>query len=292
VRTVTGGAGSSQSLPGVGDELPADPTPEQLLEMLHAAADPAQLMDQLGEAGLLPSEEETVAVVVGVWAPLLRPECDPLTAELAGADFLGMLRRALPEGADLTEMVAAMIGQVEALGQAEAMAMASVLAVLGPGDVRSVASGAAARLAAAGLAAPPWSATLGQPKIGKCFGYVDSFGEQEAVGLCFSYGRNRHAFGVLIDHVLGGGVKDCLISDRPDQVRAHYRRSAERFGLQWDDYSPAEAASILARALARDPCPEQPDQVEDVGSLLALLCSRLELLSGQRASLAIVDAAQ
>jgi hypothetical protein len=172
VRTVTGGAGSSQSLPGVGDELPADPTPEQLLEMLHAAADPAQLMDQLGEAGLLPSEEETVAVVVGVWAPLLRPECDPLTAELAGADFLGMLRRALPEGADLTEMVAAMIGQVEALGQAEAMAMASVLAVLGPGDVRSVASGAAARLAAAGLAAPPWSATLGQPKIGKCFGYV------------------------------------------------------------------------------------------------------------------------
>ena len=66
VRTVTGGAGSNQSLPGVGGELPADPTPEQLLEMLHAAADPAQLMDQLGEAGLLPSEEETLAVVVGV----------------------------------------------------------------------------------------------------------------------------------------------------------------------------------------------------------------------------------
>jgi plasmid stability protein len=84
---------------------------------------------------------------------------------------------------------------------------------------------------------------------------------------------------VLFDHVLGGGVKDCFVSGKPDQVRAHFRRAARHVGQELEDYSPAEAASILARALTREPCPEQPDQVEDVGSLLDLLRSRLELLS-------------
>src|SRR6266516_4101735 len=223
---------------GVASMLAADASPEQLLEALQAAPDPFELLDQLGEAGLLPSGD-----------------------------------------ADLAEIVTAMIGQAEAEGSPEAMAMVTVLAVMGPGDARSAASGAAARLAAAGLAVPPWAAGLRKLKIGRCFGYVDFFGEQETIALCFSYGRKRHAIAVLIDHVLGGGVKDCFISDQPDQIRAQYRRSAQQFGLECREYSPAEAASILARALAREPCPEQPDQVEDVGERLDLLRSRLEVLS-------------
>jgi Plasmid pRiA4b ORF-3-like protein len=259
--------------------LAADASPEQLLEALQAAPDPFELLDQLGEAGLLPSEEEILAGVLSSWTPLLRPGCGPLDAELVGADFLGVLRRLAPGDADLAEIVTGMIEQAEAEGSPEAMAMVTVLAVMGPCDARPAASGAAARLAAAGLAVPPWATGLRKPKIGRCFGYVDFFGEQQTIALCFSYGRKRHAIGVLIDHVLGGGVKDCFISDQPDQIRAHYRRSAQQFGLECREYSPAEAASILARALAREPCPEQPDQVEDVGAHLDLLRSRLELLS-------------
>jgi hypothetical protein len=79
--------------------------------------------------------------------------------------------------------------------------------------------------------------------------------------------------------VLGGGVKDCFVSGQPDQVRAHFRRSAQQNGLSFEDYTPADTASILAHALAREPCPEQPDQVEDVAGHLDLLRSRLELFS-------------
>ena len=86
---------------------------------------------------------------------------------------------------------------------------------------------------------------------------------------------------MLIDHTLGDGIKDCFVSGKPDQVRAHFRGSARRIGHECEDYPPADAASILARALAREPCPEQSDQVEDVGSLLDLLRSRLELLSAE-----------
>jgi hypothetical protein len=57
--------------------------------------------------------------------------------------------------------ITTMIGQVEASGTAEAMAMASVLAVLGPADVRPADSSATARLAAAGIATPQWAAGLG-----------------------------------------------------------------------------------------------------------------------------------
>lgn len=279
VRTVRGSAGPRGREPSQPARLPVHAKPVQLLEALEADEDPAGLLAEFEEAGLLPSAEEVVSEVLVGWAPLLRPRCDPLDAEVAGAEFLGLMRRLVPEDADLAEIVTTMIAQAEARGTAEAMAMASVLAVLGPEEVRSAASDAAARLAAAGLSAPSWAAGLGRPMVGKCFGYGDAFGEQETIALCFSYGRKRHAVGVLIDHVLGGGVKDCFVSGQPDQVRAHFRRAAKQDGLSFEDYTPADAASILARALAREPCPEQPDQVEDVADHLDLLRSRLELCS-------------
>jgi Plasmid pRiA4b ORF-3-like protein len=281
VRTVAPGRGPRGSDSGVVSTLVANAMPEQLLGVLGTAEDPAELMNQLEQAGLLPSAEEILAGVLDGWTPLLRTGCDPLEAELCGAEFLGVIRRLVPGEPDLAEIVTEMIAEVETRGTRDAMAMASVLAVLGPGGVRSAASAAAARLAAAGLAAPPWASELGRPTIGTCFGYADPLGEQQAIALCFSYRRKRHAVCVLIDHVLGGGIKDCFVSARPDQVRADYRRSARGVGLDCEDYSPAEAASILGRALDREPCPEQPDQVEDVGDLLDLLRSRLELLSGE-----------
>jgi hypothetical protein len=279
VRTVTPGSGQRGSKSGVVSALPANATPEQLLGVLGTTEDPAELMNQLELAGLLPSAEEILAGVLDGWTPLLRTGCDPLEAELCGAEFLGVIRRLVPGEPDLAEVVTEMIAEVETWGTREAMAMASVLAVLGPGEVRSAASAAAARLAASGLAAPSWASGLGRPTIGTCFGYADPFGEQQAIALCFSYGRKRHAVCVLIDHVLGGGIKDCFVSARPDQVRARYRRSAQGLGVACEDYSPAEAAAILGRALDREPCPEQPDQIEDVGDHLELLRSRLELLS-------------
>jgi hypothetical protein len=67
--------------------------PEHLLETLEAAEDPAGLLAEFEEAGLLPSAEEVLDGVLAGWAPLLRPGCDPPGCEVAGAEFLGTMRR-------------------------------------------------------------------------------------------------------------------------------------------------------------------------------------------------------
>jgi hypothetical protein len=89
---------------------------------------------------------------------------------------------------------------------------------------------------------------------------------------------------VLIDHALGGGVKDCFPSDRPELIRAEYQRATKLYGADFRDYTPDEARTILDRALANKPCPVEPDQVEDVHTFLDLLRRRVALLSGTRAA--------
>jgi hypothetical protein len=136
----------------------------------------------------------------------------------------------------------------------------------------------AARLVAGGLPDPVWADAVGRPKAGACFGYCDLLGAQEIIALRFSYGRRPHAVSVLIDHQLGGGVKDCYVAGRPRLLRSQYTELAERHGGGLNDYSGAEAVEILERALAARPCPVEPDQIEDVGIHLDLLRSRVDLL--------------
>lgn len=258
-----------------------DAGPEHPQGVLHTTGPLNGLPDQLGGAGLPPWAVDMVARIVSSWTPLLRRGCDALDAELVGSELLGMLRLLAPADADLAQLATWLIGDAVAMGSREALAMVSVLATLAPGEVRPVAAAAAAQLSAAGIAAPPWAAGVGRPTVGMCFGYADFFGQQETIGLCFGYGRIRHAFSVLIDHMLGGGIKDCFITGHPGELRVKYRSLAQRSGLGCQDYTPADAATILGRALANEPCPELPDQAEDVRRHIDLLRSRLDLLSAK-----------
>jgi hypothetical protein len=264
---------------GLISTLTAAAGPEELLAALQGTDDPFALLDQLDLAGLMPSLDETFGHVLDSWTPLLAPGSNPLEAELKAAEFLGTMRRMTLDGLTLNDLPAAAISQAEAQRTPEAMAMLTALAVVGPPEVRSAAADAAARLAAAGLAAAPrWAAEIGRPSVGMCFGYVDAVCEQEAVALCFRYGRKQHAVNVLIDHALGGGVKDCFSASRVRLVRAHYLASARHPGHEFRELSPADAASIVARSLDREPCPEEPDQIEDVDTYLGLVRARVELL--------------
>ncbi len=83
---------------------------------------------------------------------------------------------------------------------------------------------------------------------------------------------------MLIDHDLGGGVKDCWASDNPAQIRSLSLQATRQWGLDLYDYEPAEARAILERALAQRPCPATPDQVEDIRDYLGLLLQRVALL--------------
>lgn len=261
--------------------------PPAVLQVLDGASDMAEAMECLTEAGLLPAPEESVAGLLEGWRPLLEPGCDALNAELCGTEFLGMIRGAAPADVGLPDLLTEMIDQVREYGGPEALAMLRVLAAVGPAEVRPAAARAAGALVATGLTDRPWAKDLGAPRVGRCFGYADAFGAQESIAVTFTYGRKSHAVVVLIDHDLGGGVKDCFLSDRPDRIRVKYQQAARGFGLEFCDYQPAEAGEILTAALSVQPCPVEPDQIEDVRDHLDLLRSRVELLVADGAAISV-----
>lgn len=268
----------------LGQAFSATGAPDEALQLIAGAQSIDDAMEQLAAAGLLPSEEESRRGLISWFTPLLEPGCDQLDADLLGSSFLGMMRAACADYPDEAEQdVPAVLGQLILQLQddqsPEVLAMMRVLAAVGPAEVRPAAADAAAKLVAAGLADLPWAEGLGAPQPGPCFGYGDDLGEQLSVVISFRYGRKPHAVAVLIDNVLGGGIKDCWVTDRtPDSIRNKCRAAAREPGLEFFDLEGAQARAILEQALARQPCPEQPDQIEDVGENMDLLRSRLALL--------------
>lgn len=255
--------------------LAAEGAPEEALELVDASSDVPEALERLAEAGFIEVSENPAADLLSGFGPLLEPGCEPLDAELLASEFLGLLEDDI-EPDDLPEALTDLIADAEATGTREALAMTRALAVLAPPAVRQAASAAADRLTAAGVKAPGWARKVGKPALGPCFGYSD--GAQQGLALNFAYGRRTHTLVVLIDHQLGGGVKDCFVSDAPAQIREGYRAAAAQYGIPYHDYTHEQARTILAEALAHEPCPEQEDQVEDVRSNLALARQRLELL--------------
>lgn len=259
----------------------------ELLEMLGAVGAPMEVMQAAEDSG---SVQEAVAILepyappvqnlIDQWKVLLADGLTPLDAEIRAAEFVGMLRSAAADPDDVPEMLLDLIACAADSTRPEALAMMRVLAATGPAEVRPAAAQTAQRLSAAGVPDCPWARSVGAPKVEASFGYSDEFGGQETIAITFSYDRRPHAMMVLIDHGLGGGVKDCWISDSPVQIRDRYQEAAKQYGLTLHDYQPAEARAILDRALAEDPCPVDPEQTDDVDTYLDLLRVRVETLTG------------
>jgi hypothetical protein len=251
--------------------------PDQVLRLVDAARDVPDALERLTTAGFIQPVVDVAMAFLDGFAPLLEQGCGPLDAELCASEFLGAMRDSA-DSQDFPEMVAAMIADAEATGRPEALALARSFAVLAPPEVRPIASQTADRLVATGMKDPKWVRAVGKPTVGPCFGYGDPRGAQEGLALTFSYGRKSHVLVLLIDHDLGGGVKDCFVTDRPKQIRAGYVEASRMYGLPFREYTPEQARAIVADALDREPCPVEPDQVEDVLTHLALLEQRMELL--------------
>ena len=262
--------------------------PDEALRLIDSATTADEALEQLTAAGLMPDEDEAFAGMLAWFTPLLEPDCDHVEAEVCGAEFIGELRRAAPADAELREVLGPVAGQLAAHPCPEALAMARVLAVVGPPELQPVAEDAAARLVAGGLTDPPWVSGLGRPRPGPCFGYADIYGEQRTIVLTFSYGRKKHAVQVLIDYVLGGGIRDCFVADYTDDLRGDYLTIGTQPGQRFSDLDGPAARQILETALSAAPCPVQPDQIEDVENYLDLLCARVRLLPAPRSAAATV----
>lgn len=251
---------------------------KETIRLIESAATAEEAMDRLTGAGLVPDEADSIEGMLAWFSPLLEPGCDQLDAEICGSEFIGEMRRAAPPDLDVADVLGEVIRQLPAHQGLAALAMVRVLAAVGPVAIREIAADTAGQLAAAGQADMPWATGLGTPKPGPCFSYADIYGEQRSIVIPYSYGRKTHAIAVLIDYVLGGGIKDCYPVDYTTSLREDYRKIGAQPDLMFSELDGAQARQILAAALSREPCPADPDQAEDVENYLDLLRARVELL--------------
>ena len=252
--------------------------PSDAIRVIDTAATADEAIGKLTEAGFMATEAEADEGMLSWFTPLLGSGCEPLEAELCGAEFIGELRRAAPPNLDVADVLGDIIADFAPRRSAEALAMMRVLAAVAPAPLRTMAARAAARMVYDGMADMPWAADLGWPIPGGCFGYTDVYGEQRSMVLTFSYGRDVHALVVLIDYLLGGGIKDCYVADYTESVRREYRKIGQDPDIIYSDLDPGEARAILVRSLACQPCPVEPDQIRNVESYIDLVVARVAAL--------------
>jgi hypothetical protein len=247
---------------------------------------PAAVADPV--AGGLAWEDAPDEPIAAVTASLLAGIAEarsPLAAELVLCGAFGVVEAGLPDDADeqerleaLTLLLGQVIGQAQALATVDALALLRVCSVLGPATSRVAAGEGAGRLAAAGVADRPWAGRVGHPMMLRAWRFGDVFGAQSSVGVLFDYRGREHVLMVLVDHLLGGGIKDCWVAEgRPvkemrNTVAAAMASKPETF---FEDIAAA-VAGLLGSALTNPPCPEQADQIEDVAKHLYLLRARVE----------------
>ncbi len=276
-----------------GSLVTPDFTIDELRQLMIDAGAPAEYLaiaDEFGDdvAGLSEwllnqrvtgDSADLVGDILADWAVLLKRGTTALEAELCGAEFLHLFQQAAP---DPTGPLAAMLEEVADSDLPAALVFARVMAHLGPPEVYPAATAAAHRLATAGVKDPPWVRSLGKPVFYCAFGYRDPLSSQESVAIGFRYGKRSHACIVLIDHRLGGGIKDVWFSDDADDVRRKIEIGSTAEGLMFADYSPWDAAHILEAAVTAPPCPADPDQIDDVATYLPLLLHRVALIPRER----------
>ena len=219
----------------------------------------------------------------------VRQAIGPLDAELTVSGWLGVMTATITVGtppgeADdaTTAFLTSFVDHAHEQGSPEALALLRTLAALAPTGIAEQAGRAALDLAARDVRDRPWAGSLGHPMIGRCWQYGDLTGQQVSVNLTFEYGQGAHLVSVLIDHGLGGGVKDCWIGDAPALAWQQINELAANdpdvvvTPLPWTD-----ARDQVVAALQRPACPVDDDQVQDVAEFMAVVRSRLARLGGR-----------
>ncbi len=240
-------------------------------------------------AGGLARDDAPAEPIAAVTASLLAGIAEarsPLAAELVLCGAFAAAEAGLPDDADeeerleaLTLLLGQVIGHAQALASVDALALLRVCSVLGPATSRAAAGEGAGQLAAAGVADSPWAGRVGHPTMLRAWRYGDVFGAQSSVGVLFDYRGREHALMVLVDHLLGGGIKDCWVAEgRPakemrNTVAAAMASEPDTF---FEDIDAVAVAGLLGSALTNPPCPEQADQIEDVANHLYLVRARVE----------------
>lgn len=219
---------------------------------------------------------------------------DPLPAELALSGLLGSAWSLAASG----EHQALREGLVAYLTDhpgRPALALLRVAATMGSSAERAAAGRAADMLAGSGVAEPTWVAPPGQVRVGRCLVYGDVFGDQESVVTTFHYpgppapaggradpeaGPEPHALVVLVDHNLGGIIKDMFCAVHADRtLRAITRANAADGEMSvLEPVTAGQARTRLERAFAACHASWEPPVGDNARTLWALAGSRLATL--------------
>ncbi|HEX2807043.1 MAG TPA: hypothetical protein VHN80_12835 [Kineosporiaceae bacterium] len=274
---------------------PAEIDPEQI-DPEHS--EPGQIQDgqvqdeqvdspQATDAAPLDSDALLAALVEHAIAAV-SAAAGPLDAEWVLCRLLAMIEVDAPAGVTDRQraqlragLLADLIDGAERQASADALALLRVCEVYGPEATRLKARGAAARLSASGIAEPAWAGYIGRPRSAGIWWYGDAAGRQESVGLIFTYPGEPHVISVLVDHDLGGGIRDCWSADGPEAAGLRERTAeviAAEPGATFRDIDAEAALDVLASAIELPGCAPEP-QVEDVAICVELLRSRIEVLA-------------
>jgi hypothetical protein len=259
--------------------------PDYVLDVIRPGKTMIDLLAEIQSLSPDLASEDILSGLGEAMGPALAGKGDPFLAEAVGLDLLGLLNAYLPVEDAFTDSPAFAAKVIELIGLAEKEAtpatvvLLRTIAVHGPQTTCSEATAAADGLVAGGLPEPPFAEVLGRPVPRECFSYGDDFGQQESIALTFAYGRKKHAVCVLVDHDLGGGVKDCWITAKATDIRKQYKSLGDEAMTFYADLSLAEGLAKLQAALAAEPCPEQIDQVRDTQTYLPMLRQRVALVA-------------
>lgn len=205
----------------------------------------------------------------------------PVDAELWGSDMIGALSASSEESDLMAELAASLVPAAEEAGTSEALALLRIFGAIGTPDLATVATEAAQRVVAAGVAEPGWADGLGSPTVGNCWHYSDIGGRQESVTMTFGYGESEHALSVLIDHGKGGGIKDVWVGDAKGLLDKTWLAAENDPLVVFESIDAADAQGRLERAVNAGECPEKPDQADDLTAHRALLHARMRFLAAR-----------
>ncbi len=143
-------------------------------------------------------------------------------------------------------------------------------------EQRQTASTAAAALAGAGVAEPPWAGQIGRVRVGECWRLADVYGDQASLLMVFDYGRRRHGLVALVDfNHLGGWVKDLFVTAEPARTLRELRKAALSEPLtRLEQVDPAAARGLLEDGLAATDATWQPEVSQELRQYRALALAR------------------
>jgi hypothetical protein len=219
--------------------------------------------------------------VLRAFRPMVKV-ADPLEVEVFASGLLGSWWKDLPPGEDPDRLFGeGAIGYAARHDGPEAMALLRAFQAVGVTDgQREAAAAAASKLAARGVAEPPWAPVIGRVRVGACWRMGDVYGDQASLLCVFGYGPREHGLLVLLDfNHLGGWVKDVFLTDQPAKALRELRRNAAGNPIvSLDQLEPAEVRRLLEAGFDATEMTWQPEVGEDFRQYRALALARCRAL--------------